>query len=200
MSLTRREFLQMLALAGAAGVGLPGCERKPTATDPAKLYELPGFGNVTLLHFTDCHAQLLPIHFREPSINIGVAEAKGRPPHLVGEALLRHFDIAPGSIEAHAFTFLDFEKAARKYGKVGGFAHMATLVKQLRAGARCCSTAATPGKAQPPRSDQRPDMVDAQKLLGVDMMTDTEIHLRRQASGKSSTSTSGQDRVLPERV
>src|SRR4030067_627889 len=133
-SLTRREFLQMLAAASAAGMGI-GCSNGTSAgrsTAPGNLYEVAPFGNVSLLHFTDCHAQLKPIYFREPSINIGVASAAGKPPHLVGDALLKAFKIAPGSIEAHAFTFLNFDEAARKYGKVGGFAHLATLVKSLR--------------------------------------------------------------------
>ena len=108
MSLSRREFLQMLAVGAATGLvfdnGVTG--RKALADDrkAGGLYDVPPFGNVSLMHMTDCHAQLLPIYFREPSINIGVGGARGRPPHLVGEALLRHFKIAPGSIEAHAFT------------------------------------------------------------------------------------------------
>jgi hypothetical protein len=92
------------------------------------------------------------VHFREPSVNLGIGGATGRAPHLVGEHLLKAFGIKPGGIEAHAFTYLNFEKAAKTYGKVGGFAHLATLVKRLRAGrpTRCCSTAATPGRARPP--------------------------------------------------
>ncbi len=117
MSLSRREFLQMLAVAGAAsGFGL---RTHAASKPPGNFYDIPPYGNVTLLHFTDCHAQLIPTYFREPNINIGVGDAKGQPPHLVGEALLRHFQIAPGSLEAHAFTYLDFEEAARRYGKVG---------------------------------------------------------------------------------
>ncbi len=104
--------------------------------DGERLYDaLRPFGNVGLLHFTDCHAQLLPMHFREPSVNLGVGAARGKPPHLVGEALLKHFGIAPGTRDAHAFTYLDFERAARAYGALGGFAHLATLVKRLRASA-----------------------------------------------------------------
>src|SRR6185295_2477237 len=98
------------------------------------LYDLSPFGNVSLLHFTDCHAQLLPTYFREPSANIGVGDAAGRAPHLVGEHLLREARIPAGSPEAHAFTFLDFEAAARRYGKLGGFAHLATLIARVRAG------------------------------------------------------------------
>ena len=175
MSMNRREFMQVLAVAAAAG--MPISAREALAQQPgaaAKMYELPRFGNVHLLHFTDCHAQLLPIYFREPSVNIGVGEAEGKPPHLVGEHLLRHFGIAPRTIEAHAFTFLDFEAAARTYGKVGGFAHLATLVKRLKAG--------RPGALLLDGGDtwqgsgtslwtNAQDMVDACKLLGVDVMT-----------------------------
>ena len=86
--MSRREFLQLLAMAGAAGLvpaqGLAG------GREAADLYSIPQFGNVRLLHFTDCHAQLLPIHYREPSVNTGVGDAFGRPPHIVGEHLLSH--------------------------------------------------------------------------------------------------------------
>src|SRR4029453_18617743 len=91
------------------------------------------FGNVGLLPSPDCHAQLLPVHFREPSVNLGVGAAKGQAPHLVGEHLLRRFGIAPGTREAHAFTYLDFAAAARAYGRLGGFAHLATLVGKMKA-------------------------------------------------------------------
>jgi len=175
MSLNRREFMQVLAVAAAAG--MPIATREALAASPAaaaKLYELPRFGNVHFLHFTDCHAQLLPIHFREPSVNIGIADAAGNPPHLVGESLLRHFRIAPNSIEAHAFTFLDFEAAARTYGKVGGFAHLATLVKRLRAsrpGALLLDGGDTWQGSGTSLWTNAQDMVDACKLLGVDVMT-----------------------------
>src|SRR6185437_6975326 len=94
-----------------------------------ELYEVPPFGNVSLLHLTDTHAQLAPIWFREPSVNIGAA----KPPHLVGNAFLDYFHLKAGTAEAYAFTYLDFERLAHRYGKVGGFAHLATLVKRLRA-------------------------------------------------------------------
>src|ERR1700687_4541313 len=127
----RREFLRLRALAPGAGRSLRPRLSEAQAAD--ELYAAPRFGNVSLLHFTDCHAQLLPTYFREPNVNLGAGPASGPPPHLVGEALLRHFGIAPGSRQAHAFTHLDFVHAARRYGKVGGFAHLATLVKRLRA-------------------------------------------------------------------
>jgi sulfur-oxidizing protein SoxB len=175
MSMSRREFTQVLALAAAAG--LPLASREVLAQQPAaaaRMYDVPRFGNVSLLHFTDCHAQLLPIHFREPSVNIGVAESFGQPPHLVGEALLKHFAIAPNTPEAHAFTYLNFEAAARTYGKVGGFAHLATLIKRLRAsrpGALLLDGGDTWQGSGTALWTNAQDMVDACKLLGVDVMT-----------------------------
>ncbi len=170
----RREFLRLLAAASAAGLSLPAGAAAPGSARAESFYDLAPFGNVSLLHFTDCHAQLLPVHFREPSVNLGVGDAVGRPPHLVGEALLKHFGIAPGSREAHAFTFLNFEDAARAYGKVGGFAHLATLVKRLRAsrpGALLLDGGDTWQGSATSLWSKGQDMVDACKLLGVDVMT-----------------------------
>jgi sulfur-oxidizing protein SoxB len=170
--MNRREFLHMLAMAQAAGLSLNSPAAK--AADGAALYDIPRFGNVHLLHFTDCHAQLVPIHFREPSVNLGVAQSLGKAPHLVGEQLLKAFRIAPKSREAHAFTFLDFESAARTFGKVGGFAHLSTLVKRLRGtrpGALLLDGGDTWQGSATSLWTRAQDMVDACKLLGVDMMT-----------------------------
>ncbi|MCE1172252.1 MAG: thiosulfohydrolase SoxB, partial [Azovibrio sp.] len=132
MSMNRREFLQVLAVAAGGGMALhTDWAQAGKAADT--LYRFPRSGNVSLLHITDCHAQLLPIHFREPNVNLGIGSMQGQVPHLVGEHLLKAFRIKAGSAEAHAFTYLDFEQAARTYGKVGGFAHLATLVKQIKA-------------------------------------------------------------------
>ena len=103
----RREFLQLLSAAAAAG--LPLATR--SAFDQSageRFYDVPRFGNVHLLHFTDTHAQLQPTYFREPDVNLGLAAATGKPPHLVGAHLLKAFNIAPGSFEAYALTYLDF--------------------------------------------------------------------------------------------
>ena len=169
----RREFLRLLAAGAAAGLALDAPEALAQAGTDA-LYRVPKFGNVSLLHFTDCHAQLLPIYFREPSVNIGVGVASGKPPHLVGEHLLKAFGIKPGSGEAYAFTYLDFERAARTYGKIGGFAHLATLVKRLRAerpGALLLDGGDTWQGSGLALWTQGADMIEAQKLLGVDLMT-----------------------------
>jgi sulfur-oxidizing protein SoxB len=174
-SMNRREFLQVLSSAVAAGLPIAASDalaQQPAAA--ARMYDLPRFGNVHLLHFTDCHAQLKPIYFREPSVNLGLGDALGKAPHLVGEHLLRQFGIAPRSIEAHAFTFLDFEAAAKTYGKVGGFAHLATLIKRLRAsrpGALLLDGGDTWQGSGTALWTNAQDMVDACKLLGVDIMT-----------------------------
>jgi len=169
MSLSRREFLQALAAAAAAGLPL-GSE----AADDERFYDLPRFGGLSLLHFTDCHAQLLPVYFREPSTNLGVASSMNRPPHIVGEPLLRLFRLKPGSREAYAFSHLDFAAAARRYGRLGGFAHLATLVKKLRA-ERKASLLLDGGDTWQGSATslwtRGQDMIEAQKLLGVDIMT-----------------------------
>ncbi|HCY12675.1 MAG TPA: thiosulfohydrolase SoxB [Gammaproteobacteria bacterium] len=171
MSLSRREFIRLLAAAGAAGMALNG---RISAADDDAAYDLPPFGNLSLLHFTDCHAQLLPVYFREPSFNIGIGAAFAKPPHLVGQDFLEHFDLVMGSREAYAFSCLDFETMARKYGKVGGFAHLATLIKRLRA-TRPNSLLLDGGDTWQGSATalwtNGQDMIDACKLLGVDIMT-----------------------------
>lgn len=184
MNLTRREFMQMLAVASAAGINL-GTAQAETGTQKvagsiksnmasADMYEVPKFGNVHILHMTDCHAQLRPVYFREPSVNLGVRDMKGHVPHLVGEKFLKHFGLKANTPEAHAFTYLNFAEAAEKYGKVGGFAHLATLVKKLKA--------SRPGALLLDGGDNWQGtglalwtnaqcMIDASKKLGVDVMT-----------------------------
>jgi len=171
--MTRREFLHLLAVAAAGGLALD--RRSVLAGDSdTGIYDVPRYGNVSLLHITDTHAQLNPLYFREPSVNIGVGDASGKPPHLVGEALLKHFGIKPGSAQAYAFTCLDFAEAARVYGKVGGFAHLATLLKRLRTerpGALLLDGGDTWQGSATALWTKGQDMVDACLLLGVDVMT-----------------------------
>ena len=182
MSLNRREFMQVMGMAAAAGM-LPGCDSKSgsgtaasSSSAPGDVYNIPKFGNVTLMHFTDCHAQLLPIYFREPNVNLGVGSANGQPPHLVGDKLLNHFNLKKDSLEAHAFTYLNFTEAAKTYGKVGGFAHLRTLVKKIRADHGANKTLLLDGGDTWQGSGtaywtRGKDMVGACNLLGVDVMT-----------------------------
>ena len=174
MNLSKREFLQVLGAASAAGLNLGMFSHADAASAQRGLYDIAPFGNVSLLHMTDCHAQLMPIHFREPSVNMGVAAMQGNLPHLVGDHLQKMLTIAPGSAQSHAFTHIDFENAARAYGKVGGFAHLATLVKQLKAsrpGALLLDGGDTWQGSATALWTNAQDMVDACKLLGVDVMT-----------------------------
>ena len=174
MNLSKRDFFQLLGAGTMAGMGLGTYADADAATAANGLYDIPKFGRVSFLHMTDCHAQLMPIYFREPTVNLGVGSMKGRLPHLVGEHLLREAKVRPGSAQAHALTALDFEKAARRYGKVGGFAHLATLVKRLKAsrpGALLLDGGDTWQGSATSLWTNAQDMVDAAKLLGVDIMT-----------------------------
>lgn len=173
MGMNRREFLQLLAAASVAGFSL-NSKRLLAADQPANPYELPKFGNVSLLHYTDCHAQLLPIYYREPNVNLGIGIMQGKPPHLVGEQFLKFYNIPPNSLDAHAFTYLDFAEAAKQYGKVGGFAHLKTLVDQIRAqrpGALLLDGGDTWQGSWTALKTKAQDMVDAQLALGVNVMT-----------------------------
>jgi sulfur-oxidizing protein SoxB len=173
MSFSRREFLQALAIASAGGMSLQS-NFAQAQSSAKKFYELPKFGNVHLLHFTDCHAQLMPIYFREPNVNLGIGSQDGKVPHLVGEYLLKAYGIKPGTRDAHAFTYLDFAAAAKTYGKVGGFAHLTTLIKQVkenRPGALLLDGGDTWQGSGTALWTNGQDMVDACLAMGVDVMT-----------------------------
>src|SRR6266576_5326951 len=124
MTIRRRDFLKLTGAAAFSG-GLPHIAR---TADSASVYDLERFGNARILHLTDAHAQLLPVYLREPSVNLGIGAMQGKPPHLVGRAFLDRFGIKPDSANAYAFTCLDFEKSAARFGRLGGFAHLQTLI------------------------------------------------------------------------
>ncbi len=170
MTVRRRDFLKLTGAAALSGA-LPRLARSAES-----IYNLERFGNARILHMTDTHAQLLPVYFREPSVNLGIGAMAGKPPHLVGRAFLDRFGIRPDSADAHAFTCLDFEKSAARFGRLGGFAHLKTLIDRLR------------GDVGPGRSllldggdlwqgtglsntMQGADMVEAANLLGIEAMT-----------------------------
>lgn len=174
--LDRRGFLQVAA--AAAAMVQPGMLGRAAAAQKITQEDLLRFeplGQVTLLHFTDVHAQLVPIYFREPSVNIGVGEMRGLVPHLTGKDFLNHYGIQPGSLEAYALSSEDFVSLARQYGRVGGFDRMATLVKAIRA--------QRPGKtllldggdtwqgSYTALKTRGEDMVRVTNALGIDAMT-----------------------------
>jgi len=173
MPFNRRDFFHTLAIAGAGGFGMHSewLQAKQLAD---QMYDLPPFGNVHFLHFTDCHAQLLPTYYREPHANLGIGSHLGKVPHLVGKHFLQANGIAPHSRLAYAFTSLEFAQAAKIYGKLGGFAHLATLIKQLR-GSRPKALLLDGGDTWQGSGTslwtKGQDMVDACLQLGVDVMT-----------------------------
>lgn len=175
MAMNRREFMRIMGMAAAAGM-LPTMARAGAEAD---LYKMPPLSksSVRVLHITDTHAQLKPIYFREPNVNLGMGDAFGKLPHIVGEKLLKELNIKAGSIEAYAYTYLNFTDAARKYGKVGGFAHLKTLLDMMRdqAGGRQNTVTIDGGDTWHGSATalwtRGADMVEACNLLGVDVMT-----------------------------
>ncbi len=172
MTIRRREFLK-LAGTTALSAGLPRFAR---SADSASVYDLERFGNARILHMTDTHAQLLPVYFREPSVNLGIGAMQGRPPHLVGRAFLDRFGIKVDSADAYAFTCLDFEKSAARFGKLGGFAHLKTLVDHLRSEVGAGRALLLDGGdlwqgTGMTHAMQGADMVEAANLLGIEAMT-----------------------------
>lgn len=162
----------MLAVATSASA-LPGT-LAAAETVAEMIYAPPRFGNLSLMHVGDGHGQLLPHFFREPSSRMGVGASQNKPPYLVGEHLLEHFRIIPNSRQAHALTHLQFEDAALVYGKVGGMAHLASVIKRLRASRRnsllldCGDSWQGSGLSTWTRGQ---DGAEMSRLLGVDAMT-----------------------------
>ncbi|MGE3246591.1 MAG: thiosulfohydrolase SoxB [Beijerinckiaceae bacterium] len=135
--ISRREFMQAAAAASAlyagSGIGPLGrafAQQKLTQKD---ILAFQPMGNVTILHVTDIHAQLVPLYFREPSVNLGVGEVKGKPPHLTDQAFRDFFKVATGSPDDYALTSSDFVQLAKNYGRMGGMDRIATLIKAVRA-------------------------------------------------------------------
>jgi sulfur-oxidizing protein SoxB len=173
--ISRRDLLQ---LAAATAALLPGGWNRAFAQQQLTQADLLSFepvGNVTLVHLTDIHAQLLPILFREPSINIGVGDVRGLVPHLTGRELLEHYKIPPGSRAAYALTSEDFTALARSYGRLGGLDRIATVIKAIRAerGERVVflDGGDTWQNSYTSLVSKGQDMVDCMALLKPDAMT-----------------------------
>jgi sulfur-oxidizing protein SoxB len=172
MAIRRRDFLKLSSAAALT----PALSLTARGADTPSVYDLERFGNARILHMTDTHAQLRPAYFREPSVNLGIGAMQGKPPHLVGRAFLDRFGIKPDSADAYAFTFLDFEKAAVRFGKLGGFAHLKSLIDRLRNEAGSGRALLLDGGdlwqgTGQANATQGADMVDAANLLGIEAMT-----------------------------
>ncbi len=178
--ISRRHFLQATAAAhaltlasGLGPLGRAAAQQRLTEQDILRFEPL---GQVTILHVTDIHAQLMPLYFREPSVNLGVGEAKGKPPHLTDKAFRDHFGLAAGSAEAHALTADDFTQLARNYGRMGGMDRIARLVKAIRAERGDNRVLLLDGGdtwqgSWSSLQTKGQDMVTAMEALGVDAMT-----------------------------
>src|SRR5262245_59221946 len=172
MTIRRRDFIKLTGLA-AASAGVPRLAR---GADNAGVYDIEKFGNARILHITDTHAQLKPVFFREPGVNLGIGAMAGKPPHLVGKAFLDRFGIRPDSADAYAFTCVEFEKSAARFGKLGGFAHLKTLLDRLRSDVGQGRSLLLDGGDLWQGTGlanvmQGADMVEASNLLGIEAMT-----------------------------
>lgn len=172
MTIRRRDFLTLAGAAALAGQ-LPRLAR---SAETISAYDLERFGNARILHITDTHAQLKPVYFREPGVNLGIGSMQGNPPHLVGKAFLDRFGIRPDSADAYAFTCIEFEKAAARFGKLGGFAHLKTLIDRLRSDVGPGRSLLLDGGdlwqgTGLANTMQGADMVEAANLLGIEAMT-----------------------------
>src|SRR6202453_4840371 len=172
MTIRRRDLLKLAGAAALSG----GASRLARGADSTGAYDIERFGNARILHMTDTHAQLLPGYFREPSINLGLGAMQGQPPHLVGRAFLDRFGIKPDSADAYAFTSLDFEKSAARFGKLGGFAHLKTLIDRLRSDVGAGHALLLDGGdlwqgTGMANAMEGADMVEAANLLGIEAMT-----------------------------
>ena len=176
--ISRRDFLtaaSAAALLAGSGLGQLGRVAAQAKLSQADLLRFEPVGNVTLIHLTDLHGQLMPLHFREPSINIGVGESKGLVPHLTGEAVLQAYKLQAKSPLAHALTYNDFTELARIYGRMGGLDRIATIVKAIRAERDGKSLLLDGGdtwtNSWTSLRTKGQDMVDAMAVLKPDAMT-----------------------------
>ncbi|MEA3513550.1 MAG: thiosulfohydrolase SoxB [Campylobacterota bacterium] len=172
--LGRREFVYMMAMLGAAPVFANSHIRMSDSKRAEDYYKLKPFGNVRLMHMTDSHAQLLPVYFREPSVNMGFHENFGKVPHIVGDKLLSHYGIKDDKRLEYAFSCVNFEKNAEHMGRVGGFAQIKTVVDYLRESFGKEKTLLMDGGdtwqgSWTALQTRGKDMVQAMNLLGVDV-------------------------------
>jgi sulfur-oxidizing protein SoxB len=174
--ITRREILQVGAATAALGISSVGRAAAQQRLTQDELLKFDATGNVTLLHITDMHGQLVPVHFREPSINLGVGEARGLPPHLTGPEFLSRFGIPARSAAAYALASEDFVELAKSYGRIGGLDRAATVIKAVRAergeGRVLLLDGGDTWQGSLASNRTRgQDMVDCLKLLAPDAMT-----------------------------
>ena len=176
--MNRRQLLKAMAAAAAAGSipAIYSARALANKSAPNGFYDIPMSGDARILHITDVHGQLKPVYFREPNVNLGVGDAYGRAPHVVGKNFLKEMGLAENSPEAYAYTYLNFLEHAKKYGRTGGFAHVKTLLDMLReqAGGRQNTLTLDGGDLWQGSGTslwtRGVDMVEASNILGIDVM------------------------------
>lgn len=179
-NINRRRFLQMMGMSTAAAAlaacDKPGNQSTSADSDQSDIFSVPMKGEARILHTTDLHGQLFPVYFREPNVNLGMGEAFGRPPHMVGAKLMDYMGLTGNEMAKYAYTYQDFDKLARQYGRMGGYAHIKTLLDRLREQAGGKENTLTldggdlwqgSGTALWTRGV---DMVEASNILGLDVM------------------------------
>ena len=175
-SLNRREFLYMMSILGSSQLFAKSHEKLSDFNSMEDYYKLKNFGNARFMHMTDCHAQLLPVHFREPSVNLGFDSNFGKPPHIVGSHFLKHYGIKANSRAAFAMTCVNYAENAHRFHRIGGFAHIKTLTDHLRGSFGKDKTLFLDGGDTWQGSatslyTRGKDMVGAINMLGVDVCT-----------------------------
>ncbi len=176
--INRRSLLKMMGAGavGAAGASALSLSAEASSSIDPDFYKVPMKGQVRVLHTTDLHGQLLPVYFREPNVNLGFGPAFGKLPHRVGKELLKDVGYKENSLESYAYTYLDFEKAAEKHGRMGGYSHIKTLLDMLRkeAGGKKNTMTVDSGDLWQGSGTslwtRGVDMVEASNILGVDVM------------------------------
>ena len=174
----RRTFIKMLGASAAAGTlpWLANCANADAPGISKDFYKVPMRGNARILHLTDVHGQLLPVYFREPNVNLGMGDAYGRPPHIVGKKMLKAMGLNENSPEAYAYTYLNFDAAAAQYGRMGGYANIKTLLEMLRKEAGGLQNTLTLDGGDLWQGSgtslwtRGVDMVEASNILGVNVM------------------------------
>jgi len=172
----RREFIYLMASLSATPIFANSHTRLSPTGKLEDYYKLKPFGDVRILHMTDSHAQLMPVFFREPSVNIGLFGNKNVPPHIVGQHFLDYYGISKNDRLTYAFSCVNFEKNAKVMGRMGGFAHIKTMVDSLRGEFGKEKTLFLDGGdtwqgSWTALQTRGKDMVGALNLLGVDVCT-----------------------------
>jgi len=185
MTVSRRNFVKMMGISGTAAAAMPalfpgsaiGQSNNTNKKSKAKdFYKVPMNGTARILHITDVHGQLQPVFFREPNVNLGVGDAYGRPPHVVGKGLLSLMELQENTPEAYAYTYLNFENVAKIYGKTGGFPQIKSLLDSLRkeAGGKQNTLTIDGGDLWQGSGTslwtRGVDMVEASNIMGLDVM------------------------------